>query len=176
MELILIRHAHAGERAFGGRDRYRPLSDQGHAQAVEIARTLAHYPVAAVLSSPASRCVQTVEPLAETHGLEVVEEEDLWEVSTDSDVSACLSAHLRGIEQPVSDPTTPNTNAALVACSHGNLIPPLVEGAASQGATVDGRGCERGSIWIITFDASRPLRATYLSPRKNYRPDGATQS
>ncbi len=177
MELILIRHAHAGERGAGGRDRYRPLSDRGAIQAAEIARALASYQVSSVLSSPASRCVQTVIPLAQALGLEVVEDEDLWEASTDDDVARCLNAHLSEANSLLAG--TPNTaegdsdsQGAVVACSHGNIIPPLVEAAAAQGAEIDGRGCERGSIWIVTFDGGRPVRASYLSPRKNYRTDG----
>ncbi len=171
MDLILIRHAHAGERGFGSRDRYRQLSDRGEAQARAIAQVLADYQVVRVLSSPASRCVQTVVPLAEAHGLEVVEDEALWETSTDDEVARCVNTHLNeSVPADVQDSKT-----AVVACSHGNIIPPIVEWAAAEGADIDGRGCERASIWILTFDGSRPVRANYLSPRKDYGTDGALQ-
>ena len=40
MNVYLIRHAHAGDRGSGPRDKYRPLSDKGHRRAAELADML----------------------------------------------------------------------------------------------------------------------------------------
>lgn len=173
MELIFVRHAHAGERTSGLRDRYRPLSDRGLEQARLISKALDDYDVVEILSSPASRCVQTVAPLAESRGLTVVEDEALWETSTDDDVAECL---IRSLTAARSGAVADNAGSltrptALVMCSHGNIIPPMVERAATLGATVHGRGCERGSMWILHYDGTKATSARYLSPRNDYQAD-----
>src|SRR5688500_5133995 len=74
MPLYLVRHAKAGNRHhWTGDDVERPLSPKGQAQADGLAKALDGVPLTRVLSSPYVRCVQTVEPLAAAHGLEVEE-------------------------------------------------------------------------------------------------------
>ena len=81
MGLYLVRHAHAGRRsAWKGNDAERPLSDRGRAQAAGIL-DLIPVRVTAVLSSPAVRCVQTVEAVAERAGLPLQLEAGLFEGS-----------------------------------------------------------------------------------------------
>ncbi len=63
MTLLLIRHASAGDRDdWVGDDRLRPLDGRGRNQASRLPELLRDYEIARVLSSPAVRCVQTVEP------------------------------------------------------------------------------------------------------------------
>jgi broad specificity phosphatase PhoE len=54
----------------GDQDR-RPLSDLGRRQAARLAAALAATPVHALFSSPALRCRQTLEPLADRFGLRI---------------------------------------------------------------------------------------------------------
>ena len=69
MDLYLVRHAHAGSRSsWEGRDLHRPLSKKGRRQADAIADLLAEAGIERLLSSPARRCVQTLEPLAAQSG------------------------------------------------------------------------------------------------------------
>jgi 8-oxo-dGTP diphosphatase len=80
MTLLLIRHASAGDRDdWVGDDRLRPLDGRGRSQASRLPELLGDYEVARVLSSPAVRCVQTVEPLARSRGLDVEVRENLSE-------------------------------------------------------------------------------------------------
>lgn len=148
MRLYLIRHAHAGNRLVGGRDLYRPLSEQGRKQALAIADLLAGAGVERVLASPASRCVQTVEPLAARLGLDVIEQPDLWEGSPTAHVLALLDQH--------------RNHAAVVACSHGDVIPETIEALGRGGTTVTGRGCAKGSVWLLDHDGERWATARYL--------------
>ena len=68
--MLLVRHASAGDREeWEGDDRLRPLDAKGRARAGELVSLLGNYEVARILSSPALRCVQTVEPLA--HAIDV---------------------------------------------------------------------------------------------------------
>ena len=72
MRVLLVRHAHAGsKKAFTGDDDLRPLNRRGRREAEALARTLAKYRPAVMLSSPSARCVQTVEPLAARLKLDV---------------------------------------------------------------------------------------------------------
>jgi 8-oxo-dGTP diphosphatase len=148
MRVLLIRHAQAGDRRPGGRDLYRPLVETGRRRAEDLRALLADRPITAVLSSPATRCLQTVEPLARTLGLEIGEEPGLYE---GSDAALALALLER------------DDDGELVVCSHGDVIPEVVELVAAAGAEVRGRGCEKGSIWLLERGGGRWTRATYFS-------------
>src|SRR5687768_6255682 len=78
--LIVVPHADAGDRKKWTTDQdLRPLSDLGRRQAAELAPNIDD--VDAVVSSPALRCVQTVEPIAIASGVEVELSEHLRELS-----------------------------------------------------------------------------------------------
>lgn len=156
MRLFLIRHAQAGERSPGHHDLFRHLSPKGHRRAEAIADLLADAGITRVLSSPASRCVQTVEPLAASLGLEVEEHPDLWEGSLTHHVLALLSQENDG---------------ATAACSHGDIIPEVIEAVAAQGAHISGRGCEKGSVWILDHSGEAWTRARYLDRSHDRLPE-----
>ena len=136
MPIFLVRHAKAGSRStWEGDDMVRPLTQVGLAQSKIIAeRLLAHQP-SVLLSSPYVRCVQTLEPLAEIAGLEIVIDERLTEESP-------LEKSLAVLED-VPD------NAVL--CSHGDVIPDLVNGLIRRGMEVDAsmRSPRKGSIIVL---------------------------
>jgi 2,3-bisphosphoglycerate-dependent phosphoglycerate mutase len=73
--LFLIRHAHTDYSP----DEMRGLSVSGHAAAQRVANLLARCDVSRIVSSPYTRAVQTVQPLAERLGLPVHIEPDLRE-------------------------------------------------------------------------------------------------
>jgi 8-oxo-dGTP diphosphatase len=84
MTLLLIRHASAGDRdAWVGDDDLRPLDGRGQGQASRLPELLGDYEITHVLSSPAVRCVQTVEPLARSRGLDIEVREELGEEQQD---------------------------------------------------------------------------------------------
>lgn len=66
MEIWLLRHAAAEERAESGRDADRTLTEDGHKRAREVARGLAALEpgIELVLTSPFARARQTAEPAA----------------------------------------------------------------------------------------------------------------
>lgn len=105
--MLMIRHASAGDREeWGGDDRLRPLDAKGFAQAARLAEVLDGYDISSVLSSPALRCVQTVEPLAHERGLEVQVREELAEERQGTD-GAALAQSLEGQD--------------IALCVHGGL-------------------------------------------------------
>jgi len=78
--MIMVRHADAGDRsAWVGDDRIRPLNKRGRKQAVDLVALLAARTVEEIHTSPALRCVETVEPLAAARGLELIVREELSE-------------------------------------------------------------------------------------------------
>jgi 8-oxo-dGTP diphosphatase len=92
--ILLIRHASAGDREqwTGDDDRRRPLDARGRRQADALVELLAEYDVDLVVSSPADRCIQTVEPLAAARGLVVEAREELSEERQDSEGAAFVRA------------------------------------------------------------------------------------
>ncbi len=147
MPVYLVRHAHAGNRAgWRGEDADRPLSDRGHAQAVGLAHRLGVRGIERISSSPARRCIQTVEPLADELGLEIELDERLAEGAA---VRGALDLLL------CSGPDT-------VLCAHGDLIPSLMHRLVSQGMRAESPDrCQKGSVWEIELDRGRPVKARY---------------
>ena len=149
--IFLVRHAHAGKRSdWEGADATRPLSDRGRTQTAGITKLLADRAVTTVVSSPSVRCVQTVEPVATGHGLEVAVDDRLAE---GADVDAALEL-LLGFDGQDG-----------VACSHGDLIPRLLRRLVGMGMAVDGPLLDqKGSVWTIHTAAGAPSRGVYSPP------------
>ena len=149
MKLYLVRHAHAGVRKSSDRhDKYRQLSDRGRDAADTIASSLANIDVGAILSSPSTRCVQTVEPLAAKLGLEVLEDDRLWEDAGIDEAIELLLEH---------------RNTGAVLCSHGNIIPEILHWLIEDGLEAKGRGCAKGSVWTVTHKGGQFTKARYRS-------------
>jgi 8-oxo-(d)GTP phosphatase len=150
VSLFVVRHAHALSRhAWRDDDHLRPLSEKGFAQARGLVELLGGQRIETIVSSPAVRCVQTVEPLAEALGLEVVEDVVLWEGSPNEPVRR-LAGELDHA----------------VLCSHGDVIPELVDHLIAEGMEAVGRDCKKGSTWILDRDGPKFTRGTYLPPPK----------
>ena len=149
MTLLVVRHAHAGERSgWTDDDRLRPLSERGRRQAVELGDLLAVHRPARVLASPAVRCMTTVQPLADRLGLKVEQEERLREGATADDVASLL--------HEVDD-------AAL--CSHGDVIPMLLRRLVDQGMVPQqGLRWAKASTWVVARDDGRWGAGSYVPP------------
>jgi len=86
MSVLLVRHAWAGKRKeWDGDDLLRPLDERGRRQARALVELLSEFEVGRIVSSPARRCRQTVEPLAAARGLQVEERVELSEEQQESD-------------------------------------------------------------------------------------------
>ena len=148
MTVYLIRHGHAGDRgAWPGDDRLRPLSPRGFEQAERIAQALGQSPITVVRSSPAIRCLQTVAPLARVRRCAVESDARLFEGAEAEGVCSL-------IEEFVDE--------QIALCSHGDVIPELIDLFRHQGVSSDGRGCEKGSIWRLDRDGKIVTQAVYL--------------
>jgi phosphohistidine phosphatase SixA len=139
--LFLIRHAVAGVRNnLDLSDDQRPLDQVGRSQAQTIAEAWTELGIEAIHSSPALRCVQTVEPLAERFQMAVQIAPELFEGASTS----------RSIEYIRSF-----TGRSVVLCSHGDVIPDVLRNLEVGGSQLQGRGCAKGSIWQLDNSTDR---------------------
>lgn len=149
MDVFVVRHAKAGSRRrFEGDDELRPLSRNGRAQAKALAEQLAHRDIARVLTSPYTRCIETVAPLAHQLGVDVEIEDVLAE-------GADWSYSLAIIEQAAL-PT--------VLCSHGDVIGDLMHHLDRRGVPLDDDRIEKGSTWVLQVEEGEVVKARYLPP------------
>lgn len=154
MTLLLVRHAHAGERsAWTDDDRLRPLSDRGLRQASDIAARFAHLGPVRLLSSPALRCTQTLEPLAAEVGGTVEADDRLFEGLRDRDLDALLDDVRRRPDDTVA------------WCTHGDIIPALLDRMIAEGMRpADPLRWHKGGAWVIAHGAKGWSTGRYTRP------------
>ncbi len=147
--MFLIRHATAGSRSrWEGDDSLRPLTSRGKDQAKAVAKLLARRKVTVVASSPFTRCVQTVVPLAEQKGLTVERDKRLEE---GADLAGALEVVFASDHQAL--------------CFHGDLIPAIMGTLVDRGMkAVAPLRCQKGSVWEIELRHGKPVGATYHPP------------
>jgi exopolyphosphatase/guanosine-5'-triphosphate,3'-diphosphate pyrophosphatase len=157
--VYLVRHAVAVRRtAWTGPERFRPLSSGGHRQAHRLVDLLGRAPLERIVSSPHLRCRQTVEPLAAHRGL-----------ALESDPRLEVGASLPGALELLAALGT--AHAAL--CSHGDLVPGLIEHLCARGLRLDGAlQCAKGSVWVLEGAPAAPLSASYVPPPAKSRQRG----
>jgi 8-oxo-dGTP diphosphatase len=149
MDVFVVRHAKAGSRRkWDGDDTLRPLSRNGRTEAKRLVALLGETGVTRVLTSPYTRCVQTVEPLAGALGLEVELEDDLAE-------GAAWFHALALAEQ---------ADAPIVLCSHGDVIGDLMHHLSKRGVPLDDDRIEKGSTWVLQVEGGDVVKARYLPP------------
>jgi 8-oxo-dGTP diphosphatase len=149
--IYLVRHAHAGKKAhWPGPDLARPLSAQGRKEALGLIDRLGGRPLGQVVSSPAERCLQTVQPLAGRLGRPVETDEALGVEGTAAGVLELLAC--------------PTLDRA-VLCTHGELIGEVFEELQRAGIELSAPArWPKGSTWILELDGGHAWKGTYLEP------------
>lgn len=169
----LVRHAkaHSRDRWWGRPDRERPLTDVGMDQSRALGKSLQDGPVIAKLfSSPWTRCTQTLEPLADSLGVHVVDAEALGEVIAlpvhDGGDAWVTSAWLAGRALRFVDQTLLTyAGKRVVACSHGDVIPALVALIVGRDdLDVSDVRCKKGGRFTLRFVDGLCVEATYHPP------------
>ena len=118
MTSVLVRHASAGARDdWEGHDRLRPLDAEGRRQAQELVELADGLEVRRIVSSPFARCIETVEPLAEAHGLSVEVDERLAEGAGQAAFALVQES-------------------GIVCCTHGDVVAELIGRGLVTGAAV----------------------------------------
>ena len=156
MPLFLVRHAKAGKRskwledpANDNDDRKRPLDEKGILQAAAVAERLADFAPTLLLSSPFTRCIQTLEPLGATLAITVTSDERLAEDNPFEPILELLES-------------CPD-NAVL--CSHGDMIPMVTDALERRGMVVTGmRDSRKASVWVLERQKSIFVRGHAWPP------------
>ncbi|MBO0854109.1 MAG: NUDIX hydrolase [Nocardia sp.] len=152
--LLLVRHAKAGQRArFTGPDDQRPLEKAGFAQLETLTPSLLAFGPQVLYSAPPLRCVQTIEPLASSLGVDIAPEPLLSE----SGYAAEPQRALARIRELIFPDTVP------LVCSQGKVIPPLLEQWARQsGLTLPPARNRKGTVWVLSVSDGRLVAADHL--------------
>lgn len=125
--VIALRHAKALPRdEWNGEDAARPLSARGRRQAEALVGPLSAYGVRRIVTSSATRCVDTVTPLASALGRRVDRTpligQDAWESGT-ADVRAVVADRIRA-------------GKPAVLCSHRPVLPGILNELALATGTM----------------------------------------
>jgi 8-oxo-dGTP diphosphatase len=150
--IYLVRHVKAGERrTWDDDDRLRPVSKTGQAQARALVGQLDGERFEHIVSSPYVRCIESVAPLASTRGLAIELADGLAEEAPLDEALAVVRKHAAG---------------GAVLCSHGDVIPMLLEHYAANGVDL-GKDptCPKGCTWILEIDGAHDVvAARYVPP------------
>lgn len=152
MTIYLVRHVKAGERrTWDDDDRLRPVSKTGQAQARALVGQLDGERFQHIVSSPYVRCIESVAPLASTRGLAIEVADGLAEEAPLDEALAVVRKHAAG---------------GAVLCSHGDVIPMLLEHYARQGVDLGPHPqCAKASIWVLDTTAGGDVTAArYVAP------------
>ena len=149
--LYFVRHTTAGDRSrWKGRDEDRSLTKKGWREADAIAGSLADAGIERIVSSPFEGCVQTVKPLAKLIKARI-ETSPLLAEEPDIDAAYAFVDSLIG--------------ANTVICSHGDVIPAMINRMMWAGLTLESRFyCSKGSIWEVAVDGGKFTTARYMPP------------
>jgi 8-oxo-dGTP diphosphatase len=153
--VLLLRHARAGERKrWTGPDELRPLSRAGERQARRIVSLLEDRTLKRLLSSPAVRCVQTLQPLADARGMQI-EPVDALAEGAPASVAETLA-----IAAASDGPS--------VLCVHGDVQELLIEELLERGVELlsEQTGFDKGAAWELNVRDGEIISLRYLpAPR-----------
>lgn len=153
MRILIMRHAKAGRREpWNPGDQERSLVPDGRLQAQAIARQFGRIAFSAIFSSPYTRCLETLEPLSLECGTEIKPDERLSE----STYFSALQSFVMTLEE----------EGVYAACSHGNVVPALVELLVGRQVRhlPEPIISTRGSIWDITLRRGVAVAVTLVEP------------
>lgn len=151
--IIALRHAKAVTREdWEGPEADRPLTSRGRKQATSIVGPLRAFGTRRIISSPAMRCVKTVEPLAASLGRKIhttpLISQEAWEEGR-SDARTIVGERVRA-RKPA------------VLCTHGPVLPDVLSELALATGTMRGSylgsasSLETGEFSVVHLSAERP--------------------
>ncbi len=152
--LLVVRHAKAGSRKrFRGDDQLRPLEEEGRYQAAALVALLRAFGADRVHAADRTRCIQTVQPLAEVLGTTVITEPAL---SDDAFATAPLAARCR-LDEIATAGGTP------VLCSQGDAIPQLMSWLADRDEVrLPPSRNRKASTWVVSWHNGRVVAIDHL--------------
>ncbi len=121
--LIAVRHGKAViPTAWDGPDSSRPLMQRGTDQAVAIAKGIAAFAPAKIISSTAARCQATVAPLAQLLDLPIKATNAISQDDYSPDGAEVAAVIAKRLKKKVT----------AVLCSHGPVLPQIIEEVARR--------------------------------------------
>lgn len=149
--IVLVRHARAGKRSeWRGEDRLRPLDEAGRQQSLHLAGFLRCFAPRRVISADPVRCVQTLEPLARSLGVEVHVDPAFADESYLRNPTATETA-LLSLAKP---------GEVTVVCSQGTTIPALID---TLGPGTDVSDTRKGAAWTLSLVDGDVIAADYYA-------------
>ena len=146
MRLTIVRHARAlNKDSWTDDDLLRPLESFGERQAKALAVLIAEHGVRRILSSPAVRCLQSVQPLADLVGTRI----ELWDDLGPDGLGSTI------VTECFANPAYDDT----VLCTHGELMQPLtrledLRRVARRRDLSSQRLLRKGSAWRLRIGTS----------------------
>jgi 8-oxo-dGTP diphosphatase len=156
IRIVVVRHGLAEpKKGWHGPDDDRPLVARGFRQAERLASVIGADRPSRVLSSPALRCRQTVEPFACRHGVEVEMTDAL--ATTAGPEAFALCEKLVATAEP---------DATYVLCTHREILVDLLPGLAKEYGRKLGHRPPgaKGGAWALAFRAGRLAKVDYRPP------------
>lgn len=153
--MVLVRHGHAGTKeGWDGDDRLRPLDARGRRQAKHLVEVVVPLSPTRLLSSPYTRCLETMELIATKTGLPI-EEDDAFTPNA--------GARAVGVVKSLS---TGDPASCVVICTHGEVMGEVLGVLATEhGVRLSRRPPGlKGCAWILDFHKGRLATARYVSP------------
>src|SRR5262245_14547273 len=134
MTIYLYRHAKAGDRSsWDGDDFFRPLSRRGQVQAAALVDQFRGVHLDHLFSSPYVRCVESLVPLASDRVLAIEPVDALAEGGPLDPALTLMRKH---------------THRNVIMCSHGDIIPMILEHYAAHGVDLGpDPACPKGCTW-----------------------------
>jgi 8-oxo-dGTP pyrophosphatase MutT (NUDIX family)/phosphohistidine phosphatase SixA len=151
--VITVRHGKAvAPSAWDGPDSTRPLMHRGSDQAVAIAKGIAAFAPQRIISSTATRCLATVEPVSRLIQVPVK--------ATDAISQDAYEAGKDRVASVIAKRLTKKTSVVL--CSHGPVIPEIISQLAEQTRTDPGRtlrqnaSLDTGDFTVVHISTQHP--------------------
>ena len=150
--LVIVRHASATERsAWPTDDRSRPLRAEGRAEVDRLEALLAPWDIGRIITSPALRCVETVQPFASRRGMTVSTADELTEEVAEHEPAAVVD-HLSKLL--VRGPGT-------LICTHRPLLAPIADALGIELSERDRREpLPPAGMWVVHV----PIEAESTGP------------
>lgn len=150
--VVVLRHAKAVSRkSWEGEDELRPLSDEGTAQAQALVGLLRAYAPRRVVSSPSTRCLDTVRPLLAGEPATTLDLHDgLSEPGHEEDADAA-PRRLQAVLEDVA------AKGGAVVCSHRPVLPALLatlEQATGRDPSPDGAPLRPAEFVVAHVDVT----------------------
>lgn len=134
--IVALRHGKAiPPQDWAGPDATRPLLPRGETQSLSVAPGIAAFRPAKLISSTAVRCTTTIAPTARLTGLPVAETDEISQDAHTPRGDIVREVVVKSLEKRVTT----------VLCSHGPVLPQIIEAVARATGTADSARLHRAA-------------------------------